>query len=86
MIHMTIEELQDQLKTKITQEAIDTFRETLSREILVGPFGDGYAIFFCHHKVGYWKTREDACDVAEEFKASILDRSPLWLRNLKETL
>ena len=68
---MTTKELFDQLKTQITKEAIDTFREALSREILVGPFGDGYTIFFCHHKVGYWKTRKDACDVAEEFKVSI---------------
>lgn len=74
-----LEALLDEVRA---QEAVDV-REALAGAVLVGPyddrgsaahgheFGAGYAIIIGAWRLGWWATREEACEVGERLAAAI---------------
>ena len=73
---MSVEIKFKSLVEEIKQEAYDLFRETLIKDILVGPYndpeyGDGFSIFFNEERIGWWKTRKLACDAANKLSKVI---------------
>jgi hypothetical protein len=74
---MNIEEQWKNLKKQIEEEAIDTFREKLSRELLIGPCdrscpeSSHYSIFIGEYQIGRWPSRIVACNVADKLSEAI---------------
>jgi hypothetical protein len=72
----------------LRRRAIQSFREALAREILVGPHcdesaiprGHGFSIFIGEWRIGWWSTRGEACGVAETF-VDALKGHPVELRD-----
>jgi hypothetical protein len=64
------------------QEAVEV-RDDLARSILIGPYddrgiaepgkerGDGFAIYIGTWRLGWWATREEACDVGQLLGAAL---------------
>ena len=68
---------------EIREGAAKTARFEVARAILVGPYdgagiekpgeekGPGFAIFIGEWRIGWWKTRYEACEEAEKLGAAI---------------
>jgi hypothetical protein len=74
---MESEQIFLQMREKLREDGEVAFREYFARQILVGPFddtgvakpgeahGEGFAIFIGEWRIGWWKTRKQACDEAQ---------------------
>jgi hypothetical protein len=84
-IDKTFKLIQKQLK----DEGEESFRKYFAHQILVGPFDDtdvakpgeehgkGFSIFIGAWRIGWWKTREQACDDAQALIKAIKHISTL---------
>jgi hypothetical protein len=80
---MDIDETFKLIQKQLRHEGEINFREYFSRQVLVGPFddtdiakpgeahGDGFAIFIGEWRIGWWKTRKQACDEAQSLSEAI---------------
>ena len=64
------------LLEQVSHEAVENFRNSLVQEILIGPVDslnhdDGFAIFIKGFRIGWWRTREEACDAAKLLETAI---------------
>lgn len=76
MKHASVEEQWSSLAKQIAKESIEGVLEGLSRNILIGSvdnqkFGEGFEIIIAGLGFGWWKTREEACDVANIISKAI---------------
>ena len=79
-------EVRDHLRSAFEvacERAVSYFKEEFTSAILIDEFSDegvaepgkekgaGFAIFIGEWRIGWWKTREEACDVAGRFEGAI---------------
>jgi hypothetical protein len=75
--------LVDRLLDEARDRAVEWIRDKIANTIYVGEYDDrgiahpgkekgaGYAIYFGEWRIGWWPTREEACDEAEKISEAI---------------
>ncbi len=74
---MDIDKTFQLIQKQLREEGEKSFRKYFAHQILVGPFNKGFSIFIGAWRIGWWKTREQACDDAQALIKAIKHISTL---------